>query len=744
MEEREEESQDLLDNDLPEVPSVGNLPISMPGIGSDAQYTTPPLKIDNAPNELFNKDPLGSLLSPDETMPQSAFLPKTKDKPGLFETVGHNLKQMNTGILAGEYAYNEFFRKNPLNDVVPEEGYTAMKPESVEGFDNKYWPFLTSAKSPNDLAARQTHVRQQMAEDEKFSNGSLFPTLLGGLLGVLTDPTTYLIPMASAGKYAKLSQNVIKNMTKIAPGMAIDSMARNTMVQANRAGGNIQDMATDSLRDFVFGTALIGSGSALGSAKRAGTLWNTRRAFNFAADGVLINPVVKDGIIVKEMAASLVPGEIPTAQNALYVGAANNYVEEIANSGVFGKQFLGDAVKNILGSDLVGTPVMQAARSPYKQVQSFFNRTAFTGAITERTLDGASRAFTAHEYATFYRDHARDVAGTVRELFYKANGIGGATETGKALKNFKQAYTQNRTITEEAFGKEIRSILNTKGYESAYPEAKEAADITHNFFKGMGEDIFKSMGKEGTFLDPVTAWKYLPQNYNIPAMINRPQEWVDITVEQYQKQDDLIHSLTKPVKDTEARIGAQKIRLSEIGEAGKTSLTYKAARSELAKEKRLLTQQLDEQVGTIRNNSEYHILLEDRVMFDSGEVKELESILEPVSVAEKDVSKVKREVTRSFPKRDLAEDKLTASEKELKKTKKAFRKSTDKTANAFYEAKIAENESEIAELRFKRDEASESLRDSEGRLSKATDRLDKAKDKIQNDFYEGRIDKKFI
>ena len=697
MIEEEEKSQDLIDNELPMASTVSSLPITMPEIGTDSPYITPPrvtapLKIDNAPNELFDKDVLGDLLVSGKSTPQAAMLPKTPEKPGFFETIGHNLNEMNTGLLAGEFAYNEYFKKNPLDDVIPEAGFTAMTPESVEGFDRKYWPFLTGAQSPNDLAARQTQARQQMHEDEKFANGSLFPTLLGGALGVLTDPTTYLIPMASMSKYAKLSQNVIKNMTKIAPGMAIDSMARNTMIQANRVGGNVQDTATDSLRDFVFGTALIGAGSAIGSAKRAGTLWNTRKAFNFAADGVLINPVVKDGVIVKDMAASLVPGEIPTAQNAMYIGAADNYLEEIADTGILGKRFIGDATKMLLGNDIIGTPVMQAARSPYKQVQSFFNKTAFTGTITQRTVDGEERAFTAHEYSTYYRDHARDITGTVKGLFYQANGISG-TETGKAFKNFQKAFSESRTITEEGFGKEIRSILNTKGYETAYPEAKEAADIIHGFFKGMGEDIFKSMGKEGTFLDPVTAWKYLPQNYNIPAMINNPDKWVDITMKEYQKQDALIREIEKPVEDTKARIDSIKQELKANSKVDKKSSFYKNLDNNLRASNRMLERQLDEQVSTIRNNPDYHILLDDRVMFDSGEAQQLKEIMAPVS---------------------RMEAKVSAQEKAIKK------------------------------LQSKSNVDSVALGKAEKELTKAKDALEKEKGKIQNDFYDGKIDKKFV
>jgi hypothetical protein len=745
IDEEKEKSQDLMDNDVPNKEEVSGLPFTMPATGTDAQYTTPqrvmtPLKIDNIPNDVFDKDVLGdSLLMSADSIPQAALLPKTQPKPGFWETAVHSALEMNTEFQVAKFGYNEFFKNNPLDDVIPDEGWTAMKPESVEGFDNKYWPYLTHSKSPNDLAARQQRIREQMAEDEKYANGSLFATLLGGGVGTLASLSTFLMPMAAGAKYIKVGQGAIKNMTRIAPGMAIDSVARNAMIQANRAGGNVQEAATGAFRDLVFGTALGGVGAALGVGKRAGELWHTRRALNFAADGVIINPVIKDGVVVKEMQASLAPGIVPTAQNAMYVGAANNYIEEVANIGLINR-----ATKYILGNSLLGTPVMQASRSAYKEVSSFFNRIAFTGVITERTLQGETREFTAHEYATQYKDHARSVAGSVRDLYYQANGITG-TSTGKALKNFKKTYSENRTITEEDFGKEIRSTLYTEGHEPSHPEVKEAAETIHKFFKGMGEDLFKSMGQEGTFLDPVTAWKYLPQNYNIPAMINRPGEWVDITIGEYQRQDALITALKRPAEETTARVNALEARSKEIFITDDASKKlYNETKRKLGKARRLREQQLDEEVSTIRNNPEYHILLEDRVMFDSGEVKELESILKPVNAAKEDVSKIKKEAKRYVPQRDKAEGKLISVEKELKKTKKAFQKSKDKTTDAFYEAKIAREEAEVADLREKSSVLSDRVWNAEDRLSKAESKLEAEKGKIQNDFHEGRIDKKFV
>ncbi len=164
-----------------------------------------------------------------------------------------------------------------------------------------------------------------MAEDERFSNGSITATLLGGFVGIATDPTTFLIPMASGLKYSGIAQNIFMNMGRSTGGIAMDAISRNMLIQADKAGGNLQDMATDSLRDFVYGSALVGAGAALGGGLRDAKIWEMRRVMNYTADGVKIDKVVNKEGIVTGVEASMMPG---MPMNAQAVSAANLYINE--------------------------------------------------------------------------------------------------------------------------------------------------------------------------------------------------------------------------------------------------------------------------------------------------------------------------------------------------------------------------------------------------------------------------------
>ena len=119
-------------------------------------------------------------------VPIESVLKDTPEKPGWWAQTAHELAKMNTLIQAGEFGYNQL-NDSPSTDHVPED-WTAMQPDSVEGFPDKYFGYLVESKSPNDLIARQQKVREQMEEDERFANGSLSASLIGGFAGRCNRP----------------------------------------------------------------------------------------------------------------------------------------------------------------------------------------------------------------------------------------------------------------------------------------------------------------------------------------------------------------------------------------------------------------------------------------------------------------------------------------------------------------------------------------------------------------------------
>jgi len=734
--------------------AIPDLPVFAPATGIDVPTVTPqpeealtypdtgdihtPFKLPLRKDEDLGADPItsSSLTGPDTVSAQSVVGPY-HEKPGVLAQTAHAFREANTLMSAGSLAMDFIGQKNPLQDPVPTD-WTAMNPEAVKDLPEKYWPYITSAKSPNDQEARRAAIRSRMEEDEKYASGSLTWKLLGGFAGTVTDPLIYLTGMAAGFKAATITEQVIGSAVKSSASIGAYSLAHEAMVQADKAGGNLEDLATSAVTDTVFGVALVGLGAGGSYAKQSAKLWDSRKAFSFAADGVRFDREVNEaGELTGGIKATLAPGVVPTTQNAQLTKAAQLYADtNLAKTGLFAVPGVGKGLQKLLGSKyLLGTPSMEAATSPYKSVADFVRTIANVGPITEGEYAGEAVADSAYDYSTYYRDYAKDISGFARGQFYKANGMSERDNATNSFKNFKQKHTQGQNVTENEFGEEIRSIMNTEGYKSHLPEAHAVADKLYEFYDGMGRDLFKAMGKEGTFLDPRTAWRYLPQNYNIEAMINNEGHWVDLTVGEYARQDKMINEVRSPVVATEARISSLNEQLKAAGLFDKKSEVYRGIESQLRAARGLRIRQHDEMIDTIRNNDKYHILLEDRVMFDSKEAKELRGILEPIQKAE-EFHKKERVVY------DDAERRLSNSDAERRKLEGRQKRSHEsKNPDA---SRMEERQGRIDEL-FGERKALIGERDAAlKRAERAEQEVDNVKQRIDEEAYDGTINRKFF
>ncbi len=616
----------LLEDDVDVNKPLPGLPMSLPGLNHSPDENQSTMQY--VPKNFMPDEGIPNTFSTGG-IPYESTLKNKPEKPGWFEQVGHDLLKYNTTVQAGELLYNSI-TQNPGVDIVP-EGWS-VKPEDYENFPQKFYGYIHDSKGPNDLAARKDHLTKQMADDERFENGSLTQNLISGIGGFATDPISYFMPYAVGLKYAKISQNVFMNMGRTAGGIALDSVTRNMLVQANREGGNLQDAVTDSMVDFMFGSALIGAGATVTGGLRNAQLWNMRKTVQFTGAGVNINPVVKsvDGKdIITRYRGEMAPGY---AMNAQLVSAANHYIDEsMKMGGAFALPYVGQGLSKFLAWGPFASPVLKAAKSPYKAVQRFFNGITSHGIITEGEAKGIARGDSASDYAEQYTDEAKGLTDYIRGQFLSANGIEGGTGVKNSLELMRQTITKGKTISEEDFGKEVRSIAYTEGYKSEYSQAHAVADNLLKFYEKMGIDYHNAIGEGSEFLDPRSSWKYLPQNYNIPAMINDEEGFVSTTVNAIHTQDQQIVALQKPVQDAANYIDLVKTQLK----ASTNPAQKKILENELKQAQRNHFRLENEQVRLIKENPDHHILLEDRILFDEQERAQLNSILDPIRDAER-------------------------------------------------------------------------------------------------------------
>lgn len=647
----------------------------------------------NLPINIGNIDPAAFKDSPGEMTipnPQAIYTETPIGKPGFVATFAHSLMAQNELVNAGKYVASEIENRNHSEDPVPED-FTALSYEAVNGYAQQYWPYLTSAQSPKDLAARQARVSDQMRDEEYYNNGSTVAAVMGGFAGGLTSPSTWLIPMSAGVKYAKFTESFVRNSLKSLPGLAASSVASEGLVEAGKAGGNMQDMAVNTMRDMVFGTAFLGAGAGLSHAMRGGQLWNLRKSMNINHQGIDVNPVISEKGEFKGYKATISKGMI---QNAKEVQIAQEYVDRMQMSGAFKIPYMAE----IAGNSFLGSPIVKGLTSDYATIRQYTNQMASHGIITEGTTAGIARGDSAEDMLQFTRAKSTFFSTELRGLFFEANGIVGGLNAKNAIKNFKQGITKQQQITEKEFGAGIRDVIYTDT-PSKNAHINEAAKRTMEFVNHIGDEFRQAFGWEEDFLPPRTSVNYLMQNYNIDEIINRPEEFINLVAAGYKQQDERIFQLLTPVGEAQNRLDLLKAAMKEPG-----WVETRALANEISEARGSLRQERDKLIKALRDDPDNHILLEDRVFLDSAEGKQLETILKPLNDFKKNYEDSRIEM-------DSLKKKLSGVNSNLEKNLQTKTRDSNLKKIKELEKKLAEQEGKVQELKGKMEDEEFRLQD---------------------------------
>ena len=582
----------------------------------------------------FNKPaPIGQTIT-GNVIPGASLLKENKGKPGWWETAANTFYNYNLELQTGKFLYDSI-APNPLHEEIP-EGWNAMNPDALEEFPMKYWPHISSALGPKDQAARQQKVREQIEKDEYIESGSFTAKLAGGAAGAIISPMTLFgLPAITTLKYAGVAQNVLMNMARTAPAIALDSFARNTMMEANRIGGTLEDVATSTLVDTAFGTSLIGLGAGIASGSKNLNLWNTRKAASLViARGIGISEeVTKDGVLTGKRIAFPLPG---SSANAAEVDFAQAWVNEsMSKSGLFAIPGIGSAIeKGImtpLGIKAFESPAITAAKSPYMAVKKWYNGIAGSPFITKDVEQGIAAPDSAQIIADQFSSQALNFRQMYKEQFHEANGISGSNP-GSALKNMRQIITNNRQITTDKFDIEVHNIMEIEGYKSDWPQAHVVADAVHDLFNHVNEINAQQTGRP-LFRNPRTAWLFLPHNKKMNRLRQREDEYNNITYDALLAQDKRIVELTAPITELESSIAEIKKSIKDKKSLDKKhpelenlNFQLRNAQSKLKKQNVILE-------NNLLNNADDHILLEDRVFLTQDDRDELQALLKDLNAA---------------------------------------------------------------------------------------------------------------
>lgn len=723
IEKQDAVSEILSESALGKTLDINNLNYSIPFLKS--YTTTNPIIEETVQNNESNNEWWYPTFDVSQSTPIEASLPDYSRAPGFWENFKHTAARANSLVQTGEFALDTI-RNNASTDEIVPDNWTAMRLENVDGFPEQYWSYITDARGPHDLLMRQEYARKQMQQDEKFAQGGLFSTLLGGLAGTLTDPMTYLIPMASGVKYTTLTSNVARNLLKAQPGLAVSSVMTAGLEQANRIGGNLSDMAKNAAIDYAYGNVLMGIGFGTGFGKdalsRSTGLTDLMKIVPKGYKVDLETAATKEGGIAYTGNVVLTPMS-GMAMNAQKVAAdtveANNVM---AQSGLF-NTFVGKPLEKALGWGFLASPVMKAANSGYSSVRGFFNRIAPVTIRTTGEMLGNAVPFTAHEIASFIKDSGRSLNLMINEKFMEANGVLGGHTLKGAIKLAKAQFDNNLNISREQFGKE--SILRAvqEGYVSKCSQANEVGDAMADFLKGLGERYTKASGSD-MFLDPRNAWRYFPMNYWVEAIRNNESGFVSTVANAYKKQDETISLLREPLERHEANVKSLKLEIKNLKETNKADRRIRDFENRLALEEKNLQIANDKLIQQLRDNKNLHKLLDDRVYFNSEETKKLNEYKKPIQDAEEKLNNQKEELK-------FAQDRLKETNKQIKSLKKR-KNPTDK------------QKEDLAFLKDEKISLEREVEVQQGRVDRIEDEYNFAVNELEDLARNGKIDKKYF
>ena len=585
------------------------------------------------PSFINKPAPIGQSITAN-AIPGASLLEEDKGKPGWWKTASHAFYDYNLELQTGQFLYNSI-TKNPVHEEIP-EGWNAMNPDALEEFPMKYWGHISSAHGPKDQAARQQKVREQMEEDKYYAGGSWTAKLAGGGAGAIASPMTLFgLPAITTLKYAGVGQNILMNMARTAPAIALDSFARNTMMESNRVGGTLEDIAIQSLVDTAFGTSLIGVGAGIAAGSRNLNLWNTRNAASLViSKGIGISEeMTKDGVLTGKRKAFPLPG---SSASAAEVDFAQAWVNESMNKGgLFSVPGIGKllekGIMTPLGIKAFESPAVRAAKSPYMAVKKWFNGIAGSPYITEGVEQGIATPDSAQIIADQFSSKALNFRQMYKEQFHEANGISGSNP-GSALKNMRQIITNNRQITNGKFDIEIHNIMEIEGYKSDWPQAHVVADELHGLFNHINEINAQQTGRP-LFKDPRTAWRYIPHNKNMNMLRQREDVYNNITYDALYAQDKRIVELTAPITELESTIAGIKQSIKARKSLDKKHPVLKDLNFQLRSAQSKLKKQNDILENNLLNNEDDHILLEDRVLLTQDDRNELRALLKDLKAA---------------------------------------------------------------------------------------------------------------
>lgn len=694
---------------------------------------------------------------------QSADHDGLKEEAGFFQTAKAEAANFNAtaqGIHAG---YEKLQQVNPQDDLVP-AGWTSKTDMSkfinIQPQNMKY---IFDATGPKDQDYRLQRVMKEQKDDETLANGSFLAKLVGGAVGIATDPMSY-IPILGEVKYAKFAPTITKSIARSVPGVATYSVLSSAAEQANKTSGNMQDFVKDAFVRTVFGTVLFGGmGAAKLSADKM-ALWGMRNAAKGYIDGVDFKMATDASGKVTGFKAVDPSGSLSAAKVTFYQDIANSSFHK---GGLFKVPYVGEGMSKLLALKIPGTDVYLGSQlssllnSPIKAVGGIVDRIVDHTIMTKGGAEGkvAPQKFGHLLNQTFAG--LRAMSAQMNALHLERNGfditnrpLGGLVNLGlnlkdKATKAFSENIDKTGYVGRDTFDSEIEDVLRTKT-PSPHSAVNEGAAKVRKQLDDTYSAYRKAYNLPADWLPPKTAEGYLMRVYNTPYMNVNKDAWVKDIAGWLNEADqtinskmDPINSLGEQIKDFEskhtqavrvlANLDAKRIETeaAKTGiEKGATFAGNEEAAGEEAGQDLLRTPEVmqlsqmrmrhramkEDLQNELRSNPDLQLHVDDWNAVSADEAKQIKAISKPLNDIEKEIEKQKAVI------------------KEIK----------NKTSRKLYNAKVAPTIDKAIPKSEKFVSSEDELRGEVENLKNLEEKHFIESERLQDKMHRGEIDRKLF
>ena len=598
----------------------------------------------------------GELLIPNSNPTLTVVEPKKK--ASYLEGLGHAFTEYNEFCLAGKFLSREAQFIHPANDLVPDD-FNPRDLKHLKNYPSEYWDFIAQGESPNDIAARQTYVDELVHEKEYYNNGSWSDDLIGGFAAALTSPSSALY-FANSVKYASISQATIKGALEAVPEVALQVLSHEGFKEATEAGSNLENLAINSLMDAMYGVAFMGAGAGLGAAFRGGKLWNVRKAGKFVYEGVDFGHVIdpKNGGVTGEIRASAASG---ISVSAATLDQAQAFADSAMHAGFL---FAVPGMQKLAGNKYLGSPIVKGYSSSFNTIREFTDKMSSNSIITKYMLNGEAKPDSAEDILSAYNAGAANFTLNYKGHFYEQNGIEGGFNVRNATKTLVQKATKKQSMSEDEFGYLVSGSIINKEYNQS-KSINAAAELYAQETDKIWVSLMESKGLDPTIPAVKNAKGYYTFTADTIAITKRPQEFRDVAINAYEKQDQLIEEITRPINEAQAfldQLKAAKLTGKEPNRALVNEIKEAEVRLKEA-------QRNYEERARSADDENIPLILEDTNHLTLEEAEQLRGVLKFKTESLNSINQVKTRIT-----------KLKKSHSSAKS--KAIKNKTDEATNA--------------------------------------------------------------